>query len=166
MMVCHVGDFVILIGSPHLVFSCARNTGKIFILQSCLSDKGHIMGGGIMVFIRKTMGIGKMSIRASQICGFLVHHFHKGVDGTGHMLCQTVSALIGGFQQQGVQGFLYRQLFPFGGSDAAAAGLNGVSSIIGICDYLVQRAIIKSNESRHNLGDAGRVIDHIHILII
>lgn len=53
-----------------------------------------------------------------------------------------------------------------GGVDAAAPRVDGVGRVIRIGNHLVQRAVLQGDQSRQDLCDTGRIILHIHILII
>ena len=165
-MIGHVGDLVILICGPHLIAVCAGNADKILILQGCLHDKRHIVGRGVVILVGQSMGIGKMGVGTAKLCRLLVHQLYESVNGSGHMLSQAVATLISRFEHQGVEGFFHGQLFAFCGSDGAAACLDRMGRVVGIGHNLIEGAVIQRHKGRHNLGDAGRVIDHIHILII
>ena len=119
-----------------------------------------------MIIVVKTIGVGKMSIGAAKLRSLLIHHFRKGVDGSGHMLGQAVGTFIGGLQHQGVEGLLHSQLLVLSGIDTAASRVDGVGRVIGIGHSFVQRAVLQGQKRSHDLRNAGRIIFHIHILII
>ena len=54
-----------------------------------------------------------MAVLASQRRGLVVHHLHERFLRPGHMLCQRVSRLITGMNQQGIEAVLHGQLVSF-----------------------------------------------------
>ena len=50
-----------------------------------------------MVLIMKPIGVDEMGVGAAKLGGAVIHHFGKGTHASGHMLCQSVGNLVGGF---------------------------------------------------------------------
>ena len=100
-----------------------------------------------------------MGIGAAQRGRFLIHQIRKCGKRAGHMLCQSVTALIHRFQQQQIQTLLYRVCLPFQIQIAkAAAGLNVRHRLMGKRHRLIQLAVLQYHQRRHHFGNAGWII--------
>ena len=89
------------------IIRVADHASESFILQSLPEDQRHIFSRRIMVFIRKSAGIGKMCIRASDLGCTLVHHINKILLSSAYVLCNLGSCIIGGLDDQGMQTILH-----------------------------------------------------------
>ena len=73
------------------------------MLHGLPEEQIDIVGGGIVVHIVQTVGVGKVGAGAAQLLRPLVHQLHKrgdiSTDGHG----QYIGRLIGGGQQQAVK---------------------------------------------------------------
>ena len=68
---------------------------KGWILDGRLGDLCHVVGGGVVVFVVESAGIGEMASGAAQAGGPLVHQVRKGLSGAADVLRKGVGALVG-----------------------------------------------------------------------
>ena len=83
-------------------------------------DEGKVPGGGVVVGVGQTVGVGEVGVGAAQLQSPLVHHLHKGGDAAADVLGDDVAHLVGrghhGRIQQILQGHYLTQTHPDGGS--------------------------------------------------
>ena len=72
-MVVHQEFFALFIGCPEGVAGGTADLTEFFMADHFPGDQSHIPGTGVVVIVRETMGVDKMSVRASQFCGPLIH---------------------------------------------------------------------------------------------
>ena len=68
---------------------------KGWVLNGRLGDSCHVVGGGVVVFVVESAGIGEMASGAAQAGGPLVHQVRKCLAGAADVLRQGVGALVG-----------------------------------------------------------------------
>ena len=69
------------------------------------------MSGGIMIFIKNSVGIRKMRIHTAKFCRAFIHQFCKGIHTSADMLRKSICHFIGGADKKSVKGLLYCDLF-------------------------------------------------------
>ncbi len=112
-----------------------------------------------MVLVRQPVGIYKMGVETAQLRRSFVHDLskHGPVRGMGDVLCQSVTDLVCGADQDGLKALLQRQLLPYIHGDMAAVPGSVENGIMGKGDDLVQLALLRHDEGGKSLGGAGGI---------
>ncbi len=71
------------------------DSGKQFILKKSLGNEGQIIGGGIVIFVMKSVGVDKMGIFTAKLRRLFIHHFGKILHTSSDMLGDGVGNFIG-----------------------------------------------------------------------
>ena len=122
-------------------------------LLSCKRDElRHIQGCGIMSLPVKPVGVQELCPVHPQLGGPSVHQPGKAVRIPGHMAGQGVGGVVPGAQQQAAEEIQHRHGLP-GEQSHTAALYPGPFRPDG--DLLYRTAVLRRQQSRHDLGDAG-----------
>ena len=90
-----------------------------------------------------------MAVLTAQLLHLLIHHRHKGVAASCHMLCQSVSRLVGRSEQHVIKAVLHCHLVPRLQRILVAGALfHVVDSVIGKCNHIIQIGIFNHDQSR------------------
>ena len=121
------------------------------------------MGAGLVLFVRHTVAVDKMGIRAAQLFGFRIHHIRKGSFGTGDMLGYGNADLVGGGQHHRIEAILHRKDLTDARTDTGTVPGKAVDGIVGKGHLFVKGAVLDGEHGGHDLGDTGRVQSLVHI---
>ena len=166
-----VGSYVALyrffIVNGQGVFRCTKVFLKALNGHRPAGNARHVIGRGIVVFIRQTVRIGKMSIRKSQRRYLTIHQLRKFRQISAYRLRHCIGTVIGGFHHRPVQGVpqcnnlsrFQRQMggippFPY----IAYCLLRDSDLVLRLCICQAQRRC-------QYLGNAGGILPFIHILL-
>ena len=140
--------------------------GLITIHLGCLGVLGmlidrvhhqiYVIHGGIVVFVLKSIRIGKMRLRHSQLLRSGVHHLHKFVHRTADCSCNGHGGVIGGIDYQEVKKLIQRHRVP----RLQIGDLRVLFQVkVRLChrDGLGQVAILQTQKRSHDFGNAGGV---------
>ena len=92
----------------------SRSTGNLTEILICYCGSQNfcqIMGSGIVIRIRKAIGIHKMGVFASQFCGTFIHHGCKITYRTSYPDSHLGTDFIGRSKHNGIETLFYRKLF-------------------------------------------------------
>ena len=103
---------------------------KVGQAHGILGDGDHVPGGGVVVFVVKAVGVGKVGVGAAQLRGFFVHQLHKRAAACIVAAVKALFPVGGGQLLLGFpRGSRFRILLGFcrgGVSLQASAGIEGV----------------------------------------
>ena len=137
---------------------CLRNLAELIVLHGGPQNERHVMGGGVMVFVRQSVRIGEMSTGTSKLGCSLIHQVSESLVRTGDVLRQRGPRLVGRDEHQGVQGIFHGELGAYIDAGAAAARFNPIDRFAGKCDDIIHGTVLHSQKGGHHLGDAGRIL--------
>ena len=83
----------------------ADDIAEIIIFQSLMENQVHIIDGGVMVFILKTMGIHKMCIYSPYLCRLFIHHSHKVLHAAAYIFRDGHGGVITGIDHESQKQF-------------------------------------------------------------
>ena len=134
-------------------------------------EQGDVVGGGVVVLVVEAVGVGEVGALAAQLPGFPVHVGHKLLHAAVHRLGQSLGRVVGGGEEEAVEQFLHRQLFPGFqvGAGLVREGFPGGQLADGDHGVLCQLARLQGlhhQQGGHHLGDAGGVgiVVGVHIV--
>ncbi len=133
--------------------------------KKSLADHGKIIGRGIVVFVRQSIGIGKMRIHTSQLRRPGVHNLREILPAAAaDMLRHREGHLIGGADQNGIQTVLHGKLLPHVHGNVIAVPGGVKNGFPGKSDPLVQGTLFRRDQGGQNLGGAGRILSGVYVL--
>ena len=91
-----------------------------------------------MVVIVKSVGIHKMGILKPKLCHALIHHLHKLVHTSRHMIGCYQTHFIGRLEHDAIKHLLDRELLPRHTVHRGAAGLNAVGFRLCKSDHITR----------------------------
>ena len=159
----HLGVHV---GGGHVVAFGGDNGAEGLVLHGLLAHEEDVIGGGVVVVVMVAVGVGKVGVVHAQLCGPLVHQFHKAGHIAGHRLGHYVAGLVGGGDEGGIEQVDDADLLPLldvgCGGAGADAGMEGAAGGDGLLQGelpLIHR--LQGEQAGHHLGDGGGV----HLLV-
>ena len=134
-----------------------------------LGDQEHIAGGGVVIFVGQTVGVGKVGAGAAQLLGAGIHHVHKAGDGACYVFADDVAGLVGALHHGAVQQILQ-------GHDLAGGEVGGAAGLVHAHKAVLRRGhlVVKGHvapvdgldgqQHGHHLGEGGGVHLGVHVL--
>ena len=106
-----------------------------------------------------------MAVLTAKLRRLLVHHLHKTVAASAHMLRQRIRRLVGRTHQQQVETIAHRKRVALlDGVLVSAAIFHVVNGIVGKCDRIIQTAVLNDYERRQYFRDTCRRFLHMDVL--
>ena len=140
------------------------------VLHSGGSHEVDVIGGGVVVGIVETMGVGKVSACHAQVFRSLIHALHKGLFRAAQGFGQNVTGLIARRHQIAVQQLLDGEHFALHNAGGGAA-LGQGHRLLGGCYLGLQGELSGVNgpedhQGGHDLGDRGGVAFFVGVVVI
>ena len=166
MMIVHQKFFVFQVGRPQCVVCGTADAAERLMFDDLLQDQSHVVSRSIMILIRKTVRIRKMSVGTAQFGCPFVHHLRESFRGAGDVFCDGVAAFIGGFQQNSIQTLFHGQNLAFVSGDMAAGIIDGIDCIMRKYDLFIQVAVLQRQKHCHDFGDTGGIMLVVYIFCV
>ena len=99
------------IGSRYRIGSGTGNCAETVIADSCLHNQGQVMGGGVLIIVRKTGRIGKYGIGTSKFLGAVIHFLDKSIYRAADLFCNLKGNIIGRSQHDCIEALLHGKNF-------------------------------------------------------
>ena len=107
---------------------------EILIFISLTANQRHVIGTGVMVFIRQSVCIIKMSVSTAKSFHFIVHHINEGAVISplfpANILCDLIGTFVGRGKHNSIQALLYGHLLAYISPDVGGITLILVYSIL------------------------------------
>ena len=160
------GAALLEVGGGQIIAGRAGDGPEGLIFQGLHGDFRHVPGGGVVLLVVEAVGIDKVGAGAAQIPGGLVHQLHEGLHGAGNIFGDHVAGFVGGFQHQAVEHILQPHLFPGQQTGCAAGFVEVLQVFLPDGQNIVQIAVFQSQQTGHDLGQAGGIIFSVGVQLI
>ena len=99
------------IGGRYGIGSGSGNCPETVIADCCLHDQSQVVGGGVLIIVRKTGRIGKYGIGTTKFLGAVIHFLDKSIHRTADLFCNLKGNIIGRSQHDRIEALLHGKNF-------------------------------------------------------
>ena len=139
---------------------------EFFILQTFPHDQRHVMCSRIVVRIRKTTGIYKMCICASDLCRTFIHHIYKVLLCAAYMFCNLGCDLVCRADHKCIKACSHAHHFSHLHSNIAGIPTDITCSCFRKDNIFFQGTVLHRQKQCHDFGNTCRITDFISALAV
>ena len=143
-----------------LIANCIRchlcDVCKLRIIQGFFQHQINVIRRCIMIFVLKTMGIGKVSSCTAKFCSKAVHHFYKFICCSTYVFRNGRCCIIGRINKKTMKKLIHGNLISRLETSYLRTGFQG-NILLWDRYCIVHVSIFQCKHSCHDLCDAGRI---------
>ena len=156
-MIEQLAGFRKFIGRRDLVITFGAVSPEKRIQPGGFGDLCHVGGCGVMIFIRKTVGIVKVCVLAAKKLGAPVHEFCEFLYRAGNFFCNGDRHFISGLEHDSHQGLIPSEFFTGSSINTGISGSYTGGSFFRYGNVCLSIQIFTGKQCSQDLCDAGRV---------
>ena len=154
------------IGRLNCVGQIGLDAAEGLVFDALLHNECHIVCTGVVVRIWQTVCIDKMGIRATKCSGAFVHHGGETFLASGNVDGKLCADLICRGKKNRVKSILHCDRFAKLNVDAGISRNGFADSMLAEGNGVGHLLVFNDQQSRQNLGDAGRIALLVHVFIV
>ena len=150
------------IGRLNCVGQIGLDAAEGLVFDALLHNECHIVCTGVVVRIWQTVCIDKMGIRATKCSGAFVHHGGETFLASGKLCADLICR----GKKNRVKSILHCDRFAKLNVDAGISRNGFADSMFAEGNGVGHLLVFNDQQSRQNLGDAGRIALLVHVFIV